>query len=45
MRVDCDKFPLYMMYPTGELSFGMIAGVACAAMAFILAVVAFIIWR
>ncbi|XP_071054817.1 putative receptor-type tyrosine-protein phosphatase mosPTP-1 isoform X3 [Onthophagus taurus] len=45
MQVDCDKKQLYMRHTTHELSAGMIAGVACAAMAFVLAVMAFVLWR
>ncbi|KAK9718919.1 Fibronectin type III domain [Popillia japonica] len=45
MRTDCDKQQLYMRHTTNELSAGMIAGVICAATAFILAVMAFILWR
>lgn len=45
MQTDCDKIQQYMRHTTNELSAGMIAGVICAAIAFLLAVTLFIMWR
>ncbi|KAB0798293.1 hypothetical protein PPYR_09286 [Photinus pyralis] len=45
VQSNCDKIQQYMRHTTNELSAGMIAGVGCAAFAFLLSILAFFIWR
>lgn len=42
---NCDKIQEYMRHTTSELSAGVVAGVVCAAFAFLLAITAFVLWR
>ncbi|KAF5300368.1 hypothetical protein FQR65_LT00989 [Abscondita terminalis] len=42
---NCDKIQEFMRHTTNELSAGMIAGVGCAAFAFLLGIFAFVVWR
>lgn len=44
IQADCDKI-ISVAHSTSELSTGMIAGVICAALAFLLASTAFVLWK
>ncbi|KAK9890036.1 hypothetical protein WA026_008843 [Henosepilachna vigintioctopunctata] len=45
MQVNCHQIEKYLRHTTHDLSTGVLAGVVCAAFAFLLAVSAFIMWR
>lgn len=45
LHPNCDKAQMYMPHTTSELSAGVVAGVICAAFAFLMAITAFILWR
>ncbi|XP_017785982.1 PREDICTED: tyrosine-protein phosphatase 99A isoform X2 [Nicrophorus vespilloides] len=45
IQFDCDKIQPYVRHTHSQLSAGMISGVVCAVVAFIFAIISFIVWR
>lgn len=45
MQQNCEKIQEYMRHTTHELSAGVLAGILCATLAFLLGISAFVMWR